>query len=68
MNGTTVHQPDEEALVRLPREAGLPTRSWWLTAPRDGFSRTAAQEADRMRSSRFGRITRLVGNFTETSA
>lgn len=50
-------------VVTNQRGVGEPAVSWWLDAPRDGFADVAKGEYARMQTSRFGKITRLVGAF-----
>ena len=48
------YDPLNRVLV-LPRDAGLPSRSWWTETDRDGFTQRARQEQERMATSVFGR-------------
>ncbi|HEX4347580.1 MAG TPA: hypothetical protein VHZ73_08405 [Vicinamibacterales bacterium] len=49
-----------------PRESGTPPASWWLKAPRDGFTSQARVEAERMQQSRFGQLQgRLSGELEQ---
>lgn len=46
----------ENVIAILPRDAGLPTSSWWTSArSREEFDAAAAQEERRMRDSKYGR-------------
>jgi hypothetical protein len=44
----------------LPRNLGVPQRSWWLEADRAEFSAAVEREAPRMRQSRFGGMTPAI--------
>lgn len=55
----------ENVIAIHPKEAGLPTSSWWATPrTREAFDAAVAKESGRMRDSRYGRIN---GVFTEKS-
>lgn len=45
----------ENVIAILPRDAGLPTRSWWMDLSREEFDAAAAREVVRMRDSKYGR-------------
>ena len=45
------------AILIIPKALGLPKRSWWTEARRDGFTEIARREAERMKLSMFGTNT-----------
>ena len=45
----------ENVIAILPRDAGLPDRSWWVGLSREKFDQAVEREARRMRDSKMGR-------------